>query len=151
MGLFSKSTDALPPELDAVMCCGPDSRKYLTQSVSKNLEGLRATLQPGEAVEMLTFGDGIGEVGVMTSTRAFSMKKGKVTEGPFAWGEIDAVKAGTIPRNGGTHVVWLMTAAFRLDYREDDPRRWSQVVRFTTQFPPAAESMLECVARLRAG
>ena len=145
----SKTPEALAPELEAVLSCNPDSRKALVQNVAKNLPGLQATLRPGETVEMLTFGDDIGEIAVLTSMRVFSLKKGKVNEGPFDWHEIDEVKTGTIPRNGGTEMIWLMTESFRLDYKEDDYRRWSQVVKLTGRVPRDAQNILQCVTRLR--
>jgi hypothetical protein len=131
MGLFKRSPEPLPPEYDAVLSCHPDARDYLIKSVHTNLPALQQMLTGDERLEMLTTGDDIGEVGVLTSTRTFSLKKGKVREGPLAWQDIETVELGKIPRNGGTYMIWLFTEAFRLDYRDDDPKKWTQAIKFT--------------------
>lgn len=152
MGFLGRSRrldpEPIPPDVEAVLYSHSENRTYLEKLVRANLAGINETLLPGETLRMVTKGSW-DSVGVLTADRCFAVRKGKLEAGPFSWHEIEEVKLGKLERNGGTYVIWLFTESFRLDYRDDDPAKYTQKIEFEGRVERDIQTVASLVRELR--
>lgn len=150
MGLFNRepkaARESLTAEVQALLYANAKDMGALREWTEKNFGAIRAYLEPGEQIRMITFGRhyaGWGDLGIITTLGCFSACKGRIDQKRLLWSDIESVTSGSIPN--GSKIVSVKTASYRLDFREDDSARIHQMMSFRGSVERDVEAIVAAI------
>lgn len=148
MGIFGKapSVDEVDADLAAVVVASSDKTRTLTlRSLAESQGILRRTLASGEVPVCAAWymgGLGGNMLLVITNQRTLSLKKGSIKQ-ELRHEEVAETKIGQFPN--GDPLVQIISLKSKLDYKEQDNRRFEWIIQLTVGTPRVAQAICAAV------
>lgn len=148
MGIFGKSPSAneVDADLAAVILADSDKERIQTlKLLADSQDTIRQTLSSGESpVCALWYLGGFGGnmLLLITNKRTLSLKKGSIKQ-ELRHEEVAETKIGQFPN--GNPLVQIISLRSKLDYTEQDNRRFEWIIQLTVDTPRSAQAICAAV------
>lgn len=147
VGLFgSRQSAAVDPALASLVIAGTDKgREWGLKVLAKNQDGIRSSLAPSESALILTpylGGFGGDMLFVITDQRSIEFKNGQIKR-VLRHDEVAETSLGTMP-NGNT-MVKIESEASRMDFRQNDPERFSKIIMVEVATPRVGNTICAAI------
>lgn len=148
MGIFGKSPSAneVDADLAAVILADSDKERIQTLKLLADSQNtIRQTLSSGESpVCALWYLGGFGGnmLLLITNKRTLSLKKGSIKQ-ELRHEEVAETKIGQFPN--GNPLVQIISLKSKLDYTEQDNRRFEWIIQLTVDTPRSAQAICAAV------
>lgn len=148
MGIFGKtpSVNEVDADLAAVILAYSDKERTQTlKLLAESQDIIRRTLDSGESPVCAFWhlgGFGGNMLLLITNKRTLSLKKNSIKQ-ELRHEEVAETQIGKFPN--GSPLVQIISMKSKLDYRENDNRRFEWIIQFTVDTPRAAQAICAAV------
>jgi hypothetical protein len=148
VGLFGKtsSIDEIDADLAAVIVASSDKTRTLTlKSLADSQDIIRRTLESDEVPVCTAWymgGLGGNMLLLVTNRRTLSLKKGSIKQ-ELRHQEVAETKIGQMPN--GEPLVQIISLKSKLDYNQQDNRRFEWIIQFSVGTPRVAQDICAAV------
>jgi hypothetical protein len=148
VGIFGKtpSVNEVDADLAAVILAYSDKERTQTlKLLAESQDIIRRTLDSGESPVCAFWhlgGFGGNMLLLITNKRTLSLKKNSIKQ-ELRHEEVAETQIGKFPN--GSPLVQIISLKSKLDYRENDNRRFEWIIQFTVDTPRAAQAICAAV------